>query len=165
MAFFSGFQQLWDPMQKIFHKIWIRIAWVPIGSQWRTANISTAKSTGFTWVPFSPVLSLSFRQSTNAGSESLYFKCTPKSFPNFTTFTCYFDIFVEKKITANHLSKIYSLMTQDSNLPTNILNIILSSALDHLATLNSYLYCKFLLIKSFWFHDQFFTAPMTFFKL
>ena len=73
-----------------------------------TANISTAKSTGFTCVPFSPVLSLSFWQSTNAGSESLYFNCTPKCFPNFTIFTCYFDIFVEKKITANFLSKIHS---------------------------------------------------------
>ena len=75
-----------------------------------TGNITTAKSAGFTCVPFSPVLSLSFWQSTNAGSESLYFNCTPKCFPNFTIFTCYFDIFVEKKITANYLSKIHSLM-------------------------------------------------------
>ena len=76
-----------------------------------TANISTAKSTGFTYVPFSPVLSLSFLQSTNAGNESLYFDCTSKCFPNFTTFTCYFDIFIEKKITAYYLSKIHSVMT------------------------------------------------------
>ena len=118
-----------------------------------TANILTAKSTGFTCVPFPTVVWLSFWQSINVGSESLYFNCTPKCFPNFTIFTCYFDIFVEKKITANYLSKIHSLMTYDSNLPTDILNIILFSALDHSATLNSYLNCKFLLIKSFWFHD------------
>ena len=108
---------------------------------------------------------LSFQQSTNAGFESLYINCTPKSFPNFTIFTCYFDIFVEKKITAIYLSNIHSLMTQDSNLPTNILNIILSSPLDHSATLNTYLYCKFLHIKSFWFHDQFLIAAMTSYKL
>ena len=50
-------------------------------------------------------------------------------------------------------TKTHYLITQDSNLPTDILNIILYSTLDHSATLNSYLFCKFLPIKSFWFHD------------
>ena len=42
-----------------------------------TANILTAKSTGFTCVPFSPVLPLSFWQPTNVGNERLYFDCSP----------------------------------------------------------------------------------------
>ena len=51
-----------------------------------TANILTAKSTGFTCVPFSPVLSLSFWQSMNTGNEPLYFHCSPISPAVFTTF-------------------------------------------------------------------------------
>ena len=51
-----------------------------------TANILTAKSTGFTCVPFSPVLSLSFWQSMNTGNEPLYFHCSPISPAVFMTF-------------------------------------------------------------------------------
>jgi len=29
--------RLWDPLQKIFHKIWIGVAWVPTGGQLRKA--------------------------------------------------------------------------------------------------------------------------------
>ena len=41
-----------------------------------TANILTAKSTGFTCVPFSPVLPLSFWQPMTVGNEPLYFDCS-----------------------------------------------------------------------------------------
>ena len=51
-----------------------------------TANILTAKSTGFTCVPFSPVVPLSFWQPTNAGNGPLYFDCIPISSPVSTTF-------------------------------------------------------------------------------
>ena len=56
-----------------------------------TANILTAKTTGFTCVPFSPVLPLSFWQVTKAGSEPLYFNCTQK-------FHCLFGYISEPKL-------------------------------------------------------------------
>ena len=56
-----------------------------------TANILTAKTTGFTCVSFSPVLPLSFWQAMKAGSEPLYFSCTQKSH-------CLFGYISEPKI-------------------------------------------------------------------
>ena len=32
---FQRIQRLWDPPHKILHKIWVRMAWVPTGGQWR----------------------------------------------------------------------------------------------------------------------------------
>jgi hypothetical protein len=55
------------------------------------ANILTAKTTGFTCVPFSPVLPLSFWQAMKAGSEPLYFSCTQNSH-------CLFGCISEPKI-------------------------------------------------------------------
>ena len=46
MVFFSGFQRLWDPVQKFFHKILVGVAWVPTSGQWRKV-VKTLKRTTF----------------------------------------------------------------------------------------------------------------------
>ena len=58
-----------------------------------TANIIAVKSTGFTCVPFSPVVPLSFWQSITTGSETLHFNCRQISVSTSTIFPLLFDYF------------------------------------------------------------------------
>ena len=58
-----------------------------------TANIIAVKSTGFTCVPFSMVVPLSFWQSITTGSETLHFNCRQISVSKSTIFPLLFDYF------------------------------------------------------------------------
>ena len=78
-----------------FYKI-SKLCWIPElethkPNKGYTANLLTAKSTGFTCVPFSTVLPLSFWQSTTVCSEPLQFNRTKD-------FQCLFSYNSEPKI-------------------------------------------------------------------
>ena len=62
-------------------------------TQYYTANLIAVKSTGFTCVPFSTVVPLSFWQSITTGSETLHFNCRQISVSKSTIFPLLFDYF------------------------------------------------------------------------
>ena len=92
------------PYEQVCSSLWLFFAIFVQKTQNRfwlyTANILTAKSTGFTCVPFSPVVPLSFWQSMNVGNGPLYFDCTSILTPISTTFRLPFWLILKRLFRA-----------------------------------------------------------------
>ena len=83
-----------------------------------TANISTAKGTGFTWVPFSPVLHCPFDSQQMLVMSHCSLTVHQNVFLILQFLPAILTFSSRKKITPYYLSKIHSVMTYTSLVTT-----------------------------------------------